>query len=533
MKPALLHLATLSLLTGTTLAAPYASGLSVSGNTISFILNEAADKVSVSLNNGASTLNLGPRPAGTHSFDSAGATSWQIIVEKAAPPGWRSGALQQISSDANPLTQYVNGRGVCIARSPKSRSFGRVYVSVGSSGTTTTGRLVPEGIYPLNADLSATPLGTNPLTGGLSFTASTESPYRLTAGDDGTLYIADWSDQTGTLYSTDADVANGTNLLAGPVGSPFPVTDTRIHGSIAAVAVEGSLATSDLKLWLVDEDLQDDKLATTQSQTNSLWDWRLNAEAPFVPLNGPPLRLSSAGIAFASQTADIVRSKTGTFYKTQRRSVGNESGVFILDSTGITLDSSLTSWRTFKGDLTLKDVFIDTVAADLTDDGQFLAVLRRDNAFHIVHVGTGLFDFNRYSLFTTTPVTAAARDIAFDPAGNVYMLSSGNQLLRVFAPGGTSKATTGSDATFSIAFEPLPPPTPIITAVTGTPNAVVIDFSAPGASLADFALERSPDLATWLPDASAQFAGESPSFSVNAVGITPGSKEFFRVRRLR
>ena len=102
-----------------------------------------------------------------------------------------------------------------------------------------------------------------------------------------------------------------------------------------------------------------------------------------------------------------------------------------------------------------------------------------------------------------------------------------------FAPGGTSKATTGSDATFSIAFEPLPPPTPIITAVTGTPNAVVIDFSAPGASLADFALERSPDLATWLPDASAQFAGESPSFSVNAVGITPGSKEFFRVRRLR
>src|SRR5947209_5134938 len=84
----LVLLAAALLPTGPAQAVPYASGATNTGGTVSFILNEAADSVTVLLNGGATTLNLGALGKGRQSFSLGGAASFQIVVNKATPPAW-------------------------------------------------------------------------------------------------------------------------------------------------------------------------------------------------------------------------------------------------------------------------------------------------------------------------------------------------------------------------------------------------------------------------------------------------------------
>ena len=106
-------------------AAPYASGVTITGDSVTFILNESADSLKVVFNEGASTLVIGtnPEPSGTKTFSKAGFTSFRIEVEKNAGPGWKSGVLQQISEDTNNLVKFANGRGVAINRFPNTGRF--------------------------------------------------------------------------------------------------------------------------------------------------------------------------------------------------------------------------------------------------------------------------------------------------------------------------------------------------------------------------------------------------------------------------
>ena len=332
------------------------------GDDVSFVLNESADSVKVVFDEGASTMVIGtsPEPAGTKTFSKAGRTSYRIEVEKNAGPGWKSGVLQQISQDSNDLVKFANGRGVAVNRLPNTGPlFGRIYTTVATTGTAAPvvippvpSRATTEGIYVLNADFSATALGSGPLLGGLTFDTATtgaEGPYRLSIGAGGDLFITDWTDTNGSVYKTDGNVAEGKNVLGGPVGliapatTNFPLGATRIHGSIPAVVTEGSEAAGDLKLWVIDEDLQTNPEATTQSIRNSIWLWDM-ANVP-LPIISPPVDFASAaasgsiGIGFASQTSDLTRSSDGTFYKLQRRSAGAESGIFAVGADGIRVAS--------------------------------------------------------------------------------------------------------------------------------------------------------------------------------------------------
>jgi hypothetical protein len=46
------------------------------------------------------------------------------------------------------------------------------------------------------------------------------------------------------------------------------------------------------------------------------------------------------------------------------------------------------------------------------------------------------------------------RDVAFDAAGNVYVVSSSTETLRIWSPGGDWLAITGSDGSFELVPEP-------------------------------------------------------------------------------
>ena len=566
------------------IGAPYASAVTVEGDAVTFILNESADSVKVIFNEGASSLVIGasPEPAGTKTFSKAGFTSFRIQVEKNAGPGWKSGVLQQITQDTNDLVKFANGRGVAVNRLPNTgRFFGRIYTSVATSASAapvvvppTPARTTNEGIYVLNADFTATPLGSGPQLGGLTFdsntTTGTESPYRLTVGARGDLFITDWSDTQGSLYKTDGNVTGGKNVLAGPLGANppippapngtnFPIGTTKSHGSISSVVTEGSEADNNLKVWVIDEDLQTDRATSGQTIRNSIWSWD-SAGDPLPIVNSTDFTSAgttgSIGIGFASQTTDLCRSQDGTFYKMQRRAAGAESGIFAISpagvllpsATGITAGGSLPAFRAYSADNGVADPFLESVACDVSEDN-WLAVLRRaDNAIHFVKVNAGLMDFSSHVLLYTAPTTLAARDIAFDIAGNLYTINSGQALLRVYAPGGHTRATTTSTGTFELLeLTPTPPaPTlallPAINEVTRTVNDLTLPFTSRLGLSTTIVLQRttSLELGPWEtmvnPPAPAppifSITGTPPNFTFKALGAFTGTSQYYyRVKR--
>ncbi|MES2469472.1 MAG: hypothetical protein V4675_19365 [Verrucomicrobiota bacterium] len=557
------------LVPGISQSAPYASAVTVNGNDVSFVLNETADSVKVVFNEGATTMVIGtsPEPAGTKTFSKAGFTSFRIEVEKKAAPGWKSGVLQQLSNDTDDLVKFANGRGLAVNRKPDTGSFfGRVYVSIGLNGiaapTTvpaTTTRSTSEGIYVLNADLTVTSLGSGALSGSFASSSSGNSPYRVTVGDKGDLFITDWSDVNGSVYKTDGNVGGALNLLAGPVGSSFPVTSAsgKIHGSIAAVAVSGSAATSDLKVWTIDEDLQEDRDSGTANQLNSIWEWNQGGDP--LPLANPPARITSTGINFAAQTADLARGADGYLYKSQYRASGNESGIFIINPggepnpgpglpPGTVSDSSRTAWQAFIGEPAAADPFLGSVACDISDDN-WLAVMRLpDNAIQLIKIVEGKFDFSTYILLYPAPTTTQGRDISFDSAGNLYTLSSGQNLLRVYSRGGHTLAKTFSNGTFEIT-EPTPPlpsppidPYPMITGIAPNGANLEITFTSRLGRPDSHQLQRTADmeLVPWEamvnPGAPAPaifgITGNPPNYTARVVDPFPqGERYFFRVKR--
>lgn len=437
-------------------ATPYASGVRVDAGVVSFILNESADNVTVVLDGGASTQNLGARAAGTHTFNLGAATSFEIVVKKDGSPGYLHGALNQISSDSNILNRFTSQRGVAVNKNPASPLFGRIYVSVSAAGTAGT-RSLGDGVYVLNADQSEVAgLGTNALTGGLDFAVGgAEGPHRITVGADDNLYIGDWSDAGGSLFVTDPNVGNGQNVLPGLRGSAFPVGTTRSHGSISAAWIEGSLGAGNLTVYVIDEDLQTNPTATTGTERNSVWRWDVGA-GPF-PAAGPPVKLMSPLIGTASQLADLARGPDGKWYVSQRRAVpATTTGVYVRSPDGsTTLWNSLTATRTiFPG---ANDLLEETGAVDVSPDGKWMAVVRRDNnVIQVLPLLDGLPDITNRVTLPTQPASNFARDLGFDAAGNLYVVSQGWLLLRVFSPGGRTEATTRSDGTFSVTNIPLP-----------------------------------------------------------------------------
>lgn len=558
-----------------TLAAPYASAIVENGTDVSFTLNESADSVKIIFADPLPAVDLGPKPAGSHTFVRTPAATYRIQVEKDAGPGWKSGVLQQISNDTSDLVKFANGLGVAVNRKPGSgKYFGRVYVSCSQAGTAapvtspvSPGRATAEGIYVLNPDLSATALGNGALLGGLTFVnpatgVDGSSPYRLAVGDGGDLFITDWSDTNGSVYKTDGDVKVGKNVLGGPVGAPNPpLAEAALHGSIAAVVTEGSELAGNLRLWTIDEDLQADKTSAALSMIDSIWLWD-SAGQP-LPMQEAPAQFNTSttniGINFASQTADLARGPDGTFYKTQRRSAGNESAVFALDVDGNTLNNvpppanpddpvteaigSRSTFHAYAGETGLADPFLETRGCDISDDG-WMALIRNDNAIHLVKVDAGLIDFNSHILLYPKPATTIGRDITFDAAGNLYTISSGQALLRVYSRGGHTRAITASDGTFQISeVTPTAPADPIdykpvVTDITRAANGVTLSVLSRLGLVSTLTVQRSLDLDPefpWetLPVAEYTITGDPPNFTVKIPAAIRSEKTYFyRVRRL-
>ena len=466
--------------TQTSEAVPYASGISNNAGTISFVLNEDAGNVTVVFDGGATSSDLGALTKGSHSFSLNTATSFQIVVKKNAPYAWT-----QISTDSTPL-RFFSARGVAVNLDPRTPLFGRVYVANAVAGNTSVGaRATGDGIYVLNPDLTdALGQGDTALTAGLNFTIplatapalqNGNTPWRIEIGQDNHLYIADFSTNLGTIYRTDPDVSTSEIVLAGRGSSSsdsLPTIHTTIGGSPIA---RGSLETGDLTIWAID--------GAMTGNLNRLMRWDIGAGP--LPSSVVPVQVAQPSPllgANANVTTDNDLAPDGKFFVMQNRSGGAEVGVAVLatNETGggsTTLFNSLVESRSISNNATATDILRVSRAIKVSPDGKKLAVIRDDNQTWIIPLTNGIPNLPRRELVATFPATPTlGRDVSWDAAGNLYAISSGSELLRVWSPGGETTATTGSDGSFTVDTVQLPE---VSVALTD-----------------DFASESGPDTAT-------------------------------------
>ena len=253
--------ALIAALPATVHAVPYASALSDNGTNASFVLNQAADLVEVSLDGGAFT-SLGGLAAGTHSVALSGATSYNFRVTHSEVDGWT-----QYSDDDKIDNAFYRATGLAVNKDPGSSSFGTIYVVNPGAGGAVIDPLIPlsrdtdVGIYSLSADsttlVAPAPFSTN--QGGIDWSLSgTSSPFKTTVAPDGQIYIADWSDGHGNVWRAPADLSGTwTQVLANdnPNADGSGLHDN--HGSVRAIHVEGTGAGT--QLFTMDEDYNRDE----------------------------------------------------------------------------------------------------------------------------------------------------------------------------------------------------------------------------------------------------------------------------------
>ena len=495
-------LAVLTVLSSTRLSAvPYASNLTNAQGIVSFRLNAGADRVWIVYDGGLSTNQLGRLQAGLHQVELPSTGPFQVVVFKVSPLSYATfrGSNQidalQISSDTNQNARFFSPRGIAVNTDPTSPWFGRVYVANSEAGTVTNNAFGPErttldGMYALNSDLSdAVGQGDRALTCDLYMTNTDRAPFRLSMGAKGEVYVCDASESDANLYEVDGDLVLGSVVLPGEDGGGFPVGLDRLHGQILAAVVTGVLTEGDgLTAYLVDADRQYDPVSPIRSTLNSIWRFPLGTNLPGI-WRYPDLFVEAPWFGLAAQIMDLSRSTNGYFYVNDYRARGTDrAGLYVHDKDGNALWNSLAATRALLGDPEAKDFLAATGGGAVSDEYHYTAVLNQDTGvITVIPLIEGLPDLVQRSSFEAFHQTnSTACDLAFDAAGNLYAFTSTAQAVRVFSPGGTTTASTGSDGTFQV----LRPPQLSVTSK---------GFAVEGETKAGFVVHRGGDTNVEVP----------------------------------
>lgn len=470
---------------GQSQAASYASGVTLTGTSVNFVLNEPAALVEYIINGGAPVVIDGTT-AGTKSFllnlptdtfsirvkDSA-ATGYTIPTGLSQPAvanglgqATNLSGFNQISDDSNALLRFNSLRGVAVSTDPNAPNFGQIFVSnstggISNAGTGPNGTPIPgrdltngTGIFALAADFTDVLGGGNTAkTGGLAFNTSASSPYRIQVASNGDLYVTDWSDPNGQLAKLNPTLTAGTSVLAG-IGGPTALPAGQNHGSVAGV--RAVVTSAGLSLYTVDEDLTTSQVTGAGSTTdkNSLWRYDVGNSA--TPYSAMPVKIASLLVPAAS--ADLDGGANGNLYLGQNRSAGAEAGLVVVDPGGTVLWDSLTASRALLGDPLATDILRNVQGISISADQKWAALMLNISDVAVVPLDAdGLPKIGDRLLVDTGTDVTSGRDVAFDAAGNIYYVSSGQALLRAFGPGGDTDFVTSWDGT-AFRFAAVPEP---------------------------------------------------------------------------
>ena len=528
-------------------ATPYASNVSKTGVAVNFILNEPADTLTYSINGGAAqplngatkgakTFNLNS-PTDTFSISATkNAATGYTIATGATIPTTDSGSLNAatpasglnlISSDADQFSWYSTPRGVGVSVNPNAPNFGNAYISQGNATATVdppTGpgaRPLTDGIYAIHADQTDaygygdTAQNPNAQDGFPSFsTASSNSPYRIHVSATGEIYIAEFADANSNIFILNPDLTQSTILLGGILG-PSPVPAGQNHGSVISVAVTGSLATNDLVVYSLDEDLTTSAVTGSGDTADGFSVWKYTLTGP-VPTNGfttMPVKAATALSPNAGNTfSDMDRGADGKIYLSVNPNTANPSPTRLVvrdPADNLLFDSLVAS--TALGNST--DIIANLNQIAVSPDQKWLAGMLNFSDVLILPLVDGIPDLSKRMVVDAGNVNSG-RDIAFDAANNIHLVSSGQQLYRVLSPGGNTQTTlawNGTDYTFTS--------TSLAAGIAGDyNNNGVVDA-------ADYVVWRNAGATDTLPNDSTPGAVDSTDYATWKAnfGKTPGS----------
>ena len=247
----------------------YASELSATSTDegqydLAFTLNADATSVQVKIMDGdevVKTIDAGALTKGKNvvqadltGIDKQGMT-WSVLAVANAAEDATPRPLTNL--DVQEQLNFTTLRGVAVDNSTESPYFGRIYLTE-SKGGTTNGRTTQNGLYVLDATFAdITGQGNNAYKGNVAWAASS-SPNDVKVAEDGTLYLADWSDAHSGIWKANPADLNGsfTPIFGGTRNSSTGLITqdgVNIAGSVASCWVEGS--GENTVIYTVDEDM--------------------------------------------------------------------------------------------------------------------------------------------------------------------------------------------------------------------------------------------------------------------------------------
>ena len=516
-------------------ATPYASCFTNNAGTISFALNEGGGNVTVTYDDGSTNASFNGITTGTnlakgkYSFVLTPHTSFNVTAFKVG-----TGSPSQISVDAT-NTYYPSPRGVAVNASAKSPYFGWVYTANGAPGysaTYGTNSQKARGLYILNSDLSdLSGRATNSLATGV-FDGDSLSPNRLTVATNGEVYVSDCGPTAPNIWKFDPTVLGSTNRILGYTsdapGGGGTNSANNVHGRIAsAPVVRGSLATGDLQI--LDSD------STLGPSYNEIEYYNIGAGS--VPWSNAPVALANIGLggfgsALTQPPTDLDMGLDGKlfalFYRVNYAVPGLQ--VFSADGTTVLWDSisadggtinngpdyaTLNSYNSSTGVYTSSG---GAYCVRVSPDGKYVAVLGVDNHITVFPLTNGIPDVSGLFTIANTPTTGNGRDINWDAADNIYTVSSGQGLLRVFSLGKTTTAVTHNDGTLTAGTFSVTIPSTVVTVVAVATNAYPI-----GPVLGEFTISRTNAVSDFSQPLTVTYvlSGTATNFTTQPAGIIP------------
>jgi hypothetical protein len=492
----LIAFAALLILSSSALAHPYASGITGTNaaGDVSFIMNEGGATVTVTFED-SSTANLGVLAKGSNFFNLGTHTSYTISCYKQG-----NGTPSLISTDADTYSIWDSARGVAVNKNAAiGTNFGQLCVGNGATG----GKGL--GLFLLNADqtLVKGSVGSDFWSGGGN------GPWRVRANDDGTFLASDFSTAKASLFQYSPDLSS-SNLVLSIVGQTAAVA-AGIHGDFFGCAImKGSLAQGNLALYTFDSGMgapQDTNSIkgplTSPGSFNCVFKYNIGAGP--IPAAGWNKRPDYAytfgldGIAELRTEGDV--GNDGKVYCAFGRANASNPNLQILapvpTTNGITGDpanqdvqvaaQSPTNWL-YTGGVnppfntpppggSIGDPWVGGRGSGVNNgtyagvrvspDGRFIASVDLNNGITLAALTNGIpndgtiFGISQGTFGSTTGLNLAnARGMDWDPANNIWVISSGQARLRCFSLGLTTTCITSNDWTgtngaFQLVLPPL------------------------------------------------------------------------------
>lgn len=422
----------------------YASGLNATQSagvtTIDYVLNAPATALNVKLYDGSTLIATIPITGaanltkGSHSGveitlpNMNGTFTWAL----------EASGDERLSDDEVEVTNVTIGcadsRGMTIDDNPESVYFGTIYVaSKVSTGSITA----------ISADRSSV---STIVSGAPLWTTSPSSPMRLAIGEDGLLYVTDWSDNTPNITMVDRS-NNTTSLVFGydhyTSGNAYNSSNEVIHGSMSGCCVVGT--GTGRKLYTIDEDLLvNSKVVVLQYNIGNLTTpWTNTYSAVAFPNTEGKLLYSSSGV-----NGNVFSDGHDGFWIAQNRYSDGPSNPALMhvNSTGAV------DYTSKSGEVAEANTNATYASLFVTHDKSLVVTTwyNKIKFWKPTFVAGSLTSVELVKTIAapTTSITASNYNVIIDPAQNVYLLGASHMF--AYAPASDNICETPAKAANTI-----------------------------------------------------------------------------------